>query len=375
MILRGLRHRLFPIKRAVLRFRTNVACGIELARRGEPFIPYLGSPIANLGDVALRQVIQRLFGEIRLVPFDERSIRQFQVAKQLGARIPYYCLGGGTLMNSPQPLPISLQMTHHGLKAFSFGTGVRDPAFWNNVPGYPRDMAKWAAHLRSFEHLTVRGPLSARVLRAYGVDHARVIGDPVLCLWAPPCEDRPIQKRIAINVGKSLGRFWGKDEDRVLGSLHRVAQRLLAQGFEIVVVSVWDRDHPIANEFAATLDPATRVRFAPIDADAQGFIDLVRTCDLMIALKLHAGVLAMCGSVPVVSVGYQPKCRDFMESMRLEKYNIRADRADAETILRLAHEAMERSHELATRIAAGARYYQNLLTSFAALVKQLYYAT
>jgi len=110
-----------------------------------------------------------------------------------------------------------------------------------------------------------------------------------------------------------------------------------------------------------------------VDSDPFRFMDLVSECDLMIALKLHAGVLAMCRSVPVVSLEYQPKCRDFMESMGLEDYNLRADYATESRVLFLAHEAMERSEELAEVISVKAQHYQRLLNAFARQVKEQYY--
>ena len=53
----------------------------------------------------------------------------------------------------------------------------------------------------------------------------------------------------------------------------------------------------------------------------------------MVNLKLHAGFLAAAANVPLVSLEYQPKCRDFAASIGWEEFVIRTDRLQTGRLL------------------------------------------
>ncbi|NUO83005.1 polysaccharide pyruvyl transferase family protein, partial [candidate division KSB1 bacterium] len=117
----------------------------------------------------------------------------------------------------------------------------------------------------------------------------------------------------------------------------------------IIVVSVWDHDHNIAREFVRELD-SSMVRIELADQDVDSFLKVVSQCDLLISIKLHAAILAMCRSIPVVSIEYQPKCRDFMLSMELEQYNIRTDKLDTDILLNLVYKTLSDTQEIRRKI-------------------------
>jgi polysaccharide pyruvyl transferase WcaK-like protein len=50
-------------------------------------------------------------------------------------------------------------------------------------------------------------------------------------------------------------------------------------------------------------------------------------------VKLHTVIAACCVSTPAIMIGYQPKCLDFMRTMRLEDYYVRADQLDLDNLL------------------------------------------
>lgn len=53
------------------------------------------------------------------------------------------------------------------------------------------------------------------------------------------------------------------------------------------------------------------------------FLKKIETLDLLIAVKLHAAVLASAANVPCVVLEYQPKCLDFAASIGWERFTIR----------------------------------------------------
>ena len=346
--------------------------GITLARSQGPAVPYIGAvSLPNLGDVALLQAIGSLLNRVQIqaVPYPRESFT-LQIARGLGLKPTHFCLGGGTLINSPAPLQAVRRMEAMGLTGFTFGTGVRDPQFWDGVDRFPRELSQWVECLGRFESISVRGPISANILKQCGLPQVQIIGDPALQFWAPPTEIPPSTNRIAINICSGYGRKSGNDESRVFEQLRVVARNLLRAGIELVLISVWAVDDDLVQGFASSLEGGSRVSVELVGSDVQRFLSLVASCDLMVSMRLHAAVLAMCRSVPVVSIEYQPKCRDFMASMHLDRYNIQPDELDPELAERLIYEALEHRAMLRQVIHRRAEYYQNQQAGFAAALRK-----
>jgi polysaccharide pyruvyl transferase WcaK-like protein len=55
--------------------------------------------------------------------------------------------------------------------------------------------------------------------------------------------------------------------------------------------------------------------------------------DLMVSMKLHAGILAAAANVPFVSLEYRPKCRDFGASLGWEEFLIRTDQLQQDSLI------------------------------------------
>ncbi len=57
----------------------------------------------------------------------------------------------------------------------------------------------------------------------------------------------------------------------------------------------------------------------------EAFLSRVENLDLLVAMNLHAGILAAVANVPFVSLEYQPKCRDFAATIGWEEFLVRTD--------------------------------------------------
>jgi polysaccharide pyruvyl transferase WcaK-like protein len=345
--------------------------GITLVASGEPTVPYLGAvSLPNLGDVALLKAIIALLNRVHVqaVPYPRDSF-SLRIAKGLGLKPSHFCLGGGTLINSPAPLSGVRRMEAMGLTGFTFGTGVRDPRFWNRVDKFPQEFSQWVESLSQFEQISVRGPHSSQILKEAGLSNVEIIGDPALQFWEPPQAIPALTNKIAFNICRGYGRKIGNDEERIFEQLRVVAKNLLKAGIELVFVSVWEGDDKLTHKFAESLEGGSRISVELVGCDVEGFLRVVSSCDLMISMRLHAAVLAMCRSVPVVSIEYQPKCRDFMDSMDLGRYNIHPDDLDAARAEQLIYDALRCSLEIRDAIRQRATYYQNQQADFAARIR------
>ncbi len=249
--------------------------------------------------------------------------------------------GGGTLINRNVDVLqnyIAIRKRTGSLLP-TFGSGVNNPEFWfTHEPGWTDRRQEWASVLAELPVVGVRGPVSKALLDDAGAKSVVVCGDPAVLfhrryadLSAPRHKTGPL--RIGINTGDCLERMWGRADD-VDDSLVALARWLRQSGHRIEILPIWHKDIPASLELArkAGLD---RSVVSPVLYTSGLFLDRVEKLDLMVNLKLHAGILAAAANVPFVSLEYQPKCRDFAASIGWEEFVIRTDRLQPRKLMDL----------------------------------------
>lgn len=86
-------------------------------------------------------------------------------------------------------------------------------------------------------------------------------------------------------------------------------------------------------------------------SDAGGAARELARCSVAIVSRLHAGILASLSATPVISLEYQPKCRDFALSIDDERSLIRTDAVSTSEVVDRVGETLAES----ARIRAGTR--------------------
>jgi polysaccharide pyruvyl transferase WcaK-like protein len=213
--------------------------------------------------------------------------------------------------------------------------------------------------------------MSKRLLDEVGCRNVLVAGDPGLTFHRGPAPSPPAGRRtVAVNAGRSKGEVWGS-EDRVLATLADAARRLVAAGYDVRVFPVWDRDQAVCQELARAAGlPGDAVDPLVLQADA--LLRYLDDFDVVVSIKLHAAVLAAAAGVPFVAVEYQPKVRDFTESVGWGRFTFRSDTlegADVERAVRVIHDDLAavrhrldvRVTELVQGFRAHARRLEDLL--------------
>jgi polysaccharide pyruvyl transferase WcaK-like protein len=206
-----------------------------------------------------------------------------------------------------------------------FGSGVVNPDFVAKVVGPAYDVHKrWADVLNQCDYIGVRGPLSKKELEDLGLKNIEVIGDPVMSLAREqlPREISGKDKIIGLNVGVAGGNLWGR-EDYICEQFAKLAQIANHSGFRVKWFVIRPGDLDVTRQaFSQSGMPADICEFYN---DFNGFMDAVSLTNIFVGMKLHAVALATCAYVPSVMLEYNPKCRDYMDSINQSEFTLRTD--------------------------------------------------
>ncbi len=207
------------------------------------------------------------------------------------------------------------------------------------------------------------GPRSAELLSDIGLD-VEVSGDPALLLPRP--DGVPEDGLIGVNLGFG-DDLWGHNPVRLAEEISVAVKQLSSQGYRFVgiLMNPEDREwtegalNDIAADIVLPADPAAAAR------------ELAR-CSVAITSRLHAGILASLSDTPVISLEYQPKCRDFALSIDDERSLIRTDELSGFAVVDGVAAALADSANIRTKTrAAVAGLRQRLQAEYAALGHQL----
>ena len=251
-------------------------------------------------------------------------------------------LGGGTLINREDTWLNAYKTTRQrsGKPVFVFGTGVAHPDLWTREPGWVDRRREWVSLLAELPVVGVRGPTSKALLEEAGATNVVISGDPAVALHRPLSagnESEPPRRhlRIGINCGSS-GRMWGAGA-AVNEILAEAGRELIRSGHHLDLFSVRPDEthfcHQIAQQIGTEFPTTVREL-----SSLSRFMGVIREYDLVIAFKLHAGVLAAAANVPVIILEYQPKCRDFALSIGWDRFTIRTSQLTRQKLLDMVYE-------------------------------------
>jgi hypothetical protein len=328
-------------------------------RDAEQLVRYIGwAGHRNVGDDALYLAFKRqLCGRALVLPIDDFSPLSMRSRHWPSSTA---VLGGGTLINVDSYLAPLENLVARGEGFVVFGTGVADLDFWSRHPGQGRGHAdRWLRVLRSARHIGVRGPRSLQWLAENGIDHAEVVGDPALSLTTPT--DAVSARGGAGRVGMNLGSHdpVNGGQDRTLQAALALGRHLLSRGLQIRYVSLSDGDHRLGRMMAAQLDHAG-FELLPFSIDVDRTLRDIAGCDWLVGQRLHATVLASALGVPNLSLSYQPKCLDFLESIGCEELSVDTAQISGHTLVGRFEDLVAECRHWRTRLRDRCGQYRRL---------------
>lgn len=284
----------------------------------------------NLGDDAIYDAVRSqlpgvVFHDIPRLPHE--FVFPPTAALQRARRPSTLVMGGGTLVGVRYfrlLAKLGMAVTKNNGK-YAIGVGVQDPGYVGRGSGSGNgELTKWAPILAGFDSVSVRGPRSVELLADIGLT-AKVTGDPALILPRP---DVPVEDGL---IGVNLGYgddLWGHDPAGVADQVAVAVRELASRGHRFVGILMNPGDRKWL-EVAFADVPAEILLPADAAAAAREFA----RCSAAIVCRLHAGILAALSDTPVVSLEYQPKCRDFALSIDDERALIRTDQVTGTAVV------------------------------------------
>ena len=272
---------------------------------------------SNVGDDLLSVAHRRLLGRpVGTLAMGGRN-RLLSVRLRRSPRLPLL-LGGGTLIGRPayrRALAAALDAPGADVRPSMLGPGVSAPD--GTGKSTPAELAEWAPLLRRFPVVRVRGPRSATYLADVGVE-AAVVGDPVLALLRPE-RRRPHRADDVARIGVNGADVEGMDTatTSIAAALRTIADRL-DRPIQVTAIAASDYDVPANDRLAQAVRnagiPVTAVSLC--GASSAHVADVLGPLDAVVPVRLHVGVAAAALDVPCVSLPYEDKCHDFLDSVQ-----------------------------------------------------------
>ncbi len=325
----------------------------------KPLVSYIGwTGHNNLGDEILYQAHQALFPRLSFVPYRAQSVAA--VVRSLQGKQLYVAgfLGGGTLINqSPAWIRKIARLERQNLPIYCFGTGVTENEF--RMAFEKTSIEEWTKTLARFDFVGIRGPRSMKLLKQAGFKKAQQIGDTALALAPAKAKKRPAGKVIGLNYGLvKENQIWG-DADTYTDNMVATAKQLIAAGYELHLLPVWDKDIESNQKLLERINsPKCTMRLC-FDS-LENYTKELDQCSLFIGQKLHASIMACMERIPTIMIEYQPKCRDFMASVDMEDYVIKTSDCDPKTLMALTAKLEKNKSAVAKRLDERVSYYRAL---------------
>lgn len=189
-----------------------------------------------------------------------------------------------------------------------------------------------ARAMSACSEITVRDSISAEFLKSRKIKH-ELTADPVWSLAGSPLPDKlssALKSFLSVDgpvLGISL-RASPNLKDNHLASLVSAMKSVLPDNCRLVMMSFQDgQDRAVLEDLAARLEsfPSILVRHDDVNKPSQ-WLTLMTKIDFMIAMRMHAALMALKQGVPTLGIAYDPKVSLLLDSFGQTTLNLANDK-------------------------------------------------
>ena len=108
--------------------------------------------------------------------------------------------------------------------------------------------------------------------------------------------------------------------------------------------------------------------------DHHDFYKSIQNCDMVIAHKLHAGILSFNCRKPLLQIEYQSKCADFMQSIALDKYILKMETFNAQSVFKRSLKVLGESEHLSQHSEEQIKKFRIIQSDFSRILRDKYFA-
>lgn len=220
-----------------------------------------------------------------------------------------------------------------------------------------RQAAHWIAS--SATVVTVRDRASADTLAAMGVAGAIQTADPALNLIAKAPAPKYLRTLPAKGNGPIIGvnlRHWAFDgaTSAAFQAVSQVCRYLITKRGAWILVCPFNRSErelTLAHHLAKSIG-GKRVRVLPYNQDPAILMWLCGRLDLMIAMRLHASILALGSGTPAIGLAYDPKVSQLFADAGLANWCVDAEQVDGSVLAERADALLARNQHWRRQVRA-----------------------
>lgn len=307
----------------------------------------------NLGDDLLYESISNL-----LRPYIPRSHR-FYPSRFHNDLSRYECFicGGGTLLSALDTgwMVTLRRVREKKVPLIIFGTGVQPENMFIQEKKSKTSLENLCAIIDYADLVGVRGPDSRNELTNLGCAQSKIqiIGDPVIGHQGIDVLPEKISSKlnpikIGVCVGYSTFRTYVPLTEMV-GNITKICRKLIEKGCWVILFPMRREDLKIQEEIAKSINSChcKLVKHVPTLREV---LRIYQELTMLIAGKLHPGIIAAACALPFVVYAHEAKCIDFAKSICCEHLVVRQD-APMPALINKIMEVIDNSNQLTEELA------------------------
>lgn len=292
----------------------------------------------NLGDEAILQAIKLVLKpSFYLYEISYAKPSSGKYLRKLVIKHPdYIILGGGTIIRKGanesylKILNDSVAFWPNA-KIAILGPGVAEPEFADFI-GFPIDVEGWRELLKQSSFISVRGIRSKRILESWALNReVNILHDPAIWFSRNNFDKKKKLKRIGLNFADIGSRIYGKNQDSIKQFALEFVRTLQENGWTIFLYPTTksDMNYMLENIGFKNIE---RVMKYENYTKLEESLDFLESLDVFVGQRLHSIIFSATVTTPFFALEYEPKTKDFLETINMANYAEQVDRLDAKEI-------------------------------------------